>query len=612
MPDTEIAAGYRPSRMPAIDWLLVLLISGVSVLALALAIWLVTRTGRSLTELTSGLRAQTSDLARRQSGAVDLLALQTSSASAADIDERIGQVLETAMAAVVADEGEILIPGDGTDSLSLLIHHSSNTGRPSEPASAQRLVALAIGNRVWSEQTLMQIEDLQSDDRWTSEAKTGDIPRSVLAAPLVSYGVPQGVMLLSSWRPHAYDSEHLRLAGAAGDYLAVLLHLAELHRKLRSKDRLIDDLSHAQEVEASKSLAILESIAEGVLVTDGSHRVVVCNSAAEAVLGLRGDTIVGHPVVEYIGVYGKAGRRWVEAIQRWSAQPPGAQDSTPLSEQLLLEDQRVVAVLVAPVLSQGNFLGTVSTFRDITRAVEVDRLKSEFVATVSHELRTPMTSIRGYVQILLLDAAGSLNDEQRRFLETIKENTDRLARLVNDLLDISRLETGHAALRLQAIAPEAAIASARDYIENRCRAGGKALHIIAATPPGLPPVHADPGRLQQIFSALLDNSFFYTPAGGVIRMTARQAGEILEFEVSDTGVGIPAADTPRIFERFFRGEPALNLGVPGTGLGLSIVAQLVEMHGGQIRVESSGEPGKGSTFTFSLPLAPVPTPETEG
>ncbi len=516
------------------------------------------------------------------------------------------------MGAVAADEGEILIPGDGTDSLSLLTRHSSTPDRPAEPASAPRPVALAVGKRVLSEQTLIQIEDVQSDERWTIGAKTGDSPRSVLAAPLISAGVPLGVMLLSSWRPHAFDAEHIRLAGAAGDYLAVLLHLADLHRRLRSKDRLIDDLNHAQAVEASKSLAILESIAEGVLVTDGSHRVVVCNAAAEAILGLRGDTIVGHPVVEYIGVYGKAGKRWVEAIQRWSVQPLGARDLTPLSEQLVLEDQRVVAVLVAPVLFQGTFLGTVSTFRDITRAVEVDRLKSEFVATVSHELRTPMTSIRGYVQILLLDAAGSLNDEQRRFLETIKENTDRLARLVNDLLDISHLETGHAALALQAITPEAAIASARDYIDNRCRAGGKALHIIAATPPGLPSVHADPGRLQQIFSALLDNSYFFTPAGGTVRMTARQAGEMLEFEVSDTGVGIPAEDAPRIFERFFRGEPALNLGVPGTGLGLSIVAQLVEMHGGQIRVESSGEPGKGSIFTFSLPMAPVPTSEIEG
>ncbi len=167
-------------------------------------------------------------------------------------------------------------------------------------------------------------------------------------------------------------------------------------------------------------------------------------------------------------------------------------------------------------------------------------------------------------------------------------------------------------LARQAITPQAAIASARDYIETRCRAAGKAMHITASSPPGLPAVHADPERLQQIFSALLDNSFFYTPAGGTIRMTARRAGEMLEFEVADTGVGIPPADAPRIFERFFRGEPALNLGVPGTGLGLSIVAQLVEMHGGRIRVDSRGEPGKGSTFTFSLPLAPVPTPEVEG
>ncbi len=430
---------------------------------------------------------------RGRSAQGDLLTLQPPSQATHDLDQRLGQMLSAVVTAVAADEGEVLVPDDGSGTLNVLARHVANPGLRSEQGSAPGAAGLAIANSALRERSLMHIEDLRADERWTSEAKTGETNRSILAAPLVSAGMLQGVLLLLSQRPDAFDTEHLRLAAAVGDYLGVLLHLADLHRVVRSRDRRIDDLIRSQEIEASKSRAILESIAEGVLVTDGSHRVVLCNASAEAILRLPGSTIIGHPVVEFIGVYGKAGRRWVEAIQRWSSEPQGALEPTPLSEQLLLEDQRIVAVLVAPVLSQGKFLGTVSTFRDITRAVEVDRLKSDFVATVSHELRTPMTSIRGYVQILLLDAAGSLNDEQRRFLETIKENTDRLARLVNDLLDISRLETGHAALALQAVAPEAAIASARDYLENCCRA--RPARPCTSPPsfhPGFPPCTPTP------------------------------------------------------------------------------------------------------------------------
>ena len=243
-------------------------------------------------------------------------------------------------------------------------------------------------------------------------------------------------------------------------------------------------------------------------------------------------------------------------------------------------------------------------FRDISREVEVDQLKSDFVATVSHELRTPMTSIRGYVQMMLLEAAGSLTDEQRKFMEIIRTNSDRLGRLVNDLLDLSRIESGAEELHLQPVPLLPVLETGREYLATRSVQESKALRIEMEVEEPLSDVQADPQRLQQILRGLLDNAFNFTPAGGTVWIRARTQGGEVCVDVVDTGTGIPAAEQPRVFERFFRGEQALNLGVPGTGLGLSIIAHLVERHGGSIELESPGVPGKGTRFTVSLPAAP--------
>ena len=151
------------------------------------------------------------------------------------------------------------------------------------------------------------------------------------------------------------------------------------------------------------------------------------------------------------GIFGKAASTWMQTINDWSNDPSSYQFGDSYAEQLELEDGRIALVHLAPVILQNDFLGTVSIFRDITHEVEVDRLKSEFVATVSHELRTPMTSIRGYVDILLMGAAGAVNENQTHFLKIVKNNTERLNILVNDLLDISRIEAGRVTLAPQSL-----------------------------------------------------------------------------------------------------------------------------------------------------------------
>ena len=255
------------------------------------------------------------------------------------------------------------------------------------------------------------------------------------------------------------------------------------------------------------------------------------------------------------------------------------------------------------MLTGEEYLGSVSLIRDITRDVEVDRLKSEFVTMVSHELRTPITPIKGYADMLLMGAAGGLAPQQTKFVEVIRSNADRLNLLVNDLLDISRIEAGRVEVALQPVNVREIIASVMDTLRVRAAETGKTLTLQTDLADDLPPARGDYNRVTQVIMNLAENAFNYTPPAGTVTLRARvDAGRDLIVEVSDTGVGIPLDIQPRLFDRFFRGENALVMATAGTGLGLSIAKQLMEMQGGRIWLQQS-EPERGSTFAIALPVA---------
>jgi signal transduction histidine kinase len=292
----------------------------------------------------------------------------------------------------------------------------------------------------------------------------------------------------------------------------------------------------------------------------------------------------------------------METIRHWSEDPSAYQSGEMYAEQLELENERIALVHLAPVIMQNDFLGTVSIFRDITREVEVDRLKSEFVATVSHELRTPMTAIKGYVDILTMGAAGALDENQTHFLEIVRNNIDRLNILVNDLLDISRIEAGRVTLSPQSVNLREIAEEIITETLRRSQQENKPMALSLDAPPRISPVIGDGERIRQIMGNLVDNAYNYTPSNGSIRINIHQQNDEVQVDVQDNGVGIAPEDQARVFERFFRGEHPLVLATPGTGLGLPIVRQLVEMHKGRIWMTSTGVPGEGSTFSFTLPI----------
>jgi signal transduction histidine kinase len=231
------------------------------------------------------------------------------------------------------------------------------------------------------------------------------------------------------------------------------------------------------------------------------------------------------------------------------------------------------------------------------RLRELDKLKDEFVSLVSHELRTPLTSIRGYVELML---AEELNDDQRRFLGIVDRNSERLLDLVSDLLFLAQIEAGKLAIEvgsldLKKVVEECVEASA---------AGAEARGVeLEATIDRLPKIKGDRTRLHQVLDNLLSNALKFTPSGGRVDVRLKQAGDTAMLEVADTGLGIPADEQARLFERFFRSSSATENAIPGTGLGLTITKAIVERHGGRIEIESAEN--AGTTVRVRLPL---PTP----
>lgn len=201
-----------------------------------------------------------------------------------------------------------------------------------------------------------------------------------------------------------------------------------------------------------------------------------------------------------------------------------------------------------------------------------------------------------------MGAAGSLNDSQVHFLQVVRSNTERLAILVNDLLDISRIEAGRVTLSMQPLDILQIIQSSIDSVTRRSSDEGRPMSFDVKTDPNLPSAYGDRERVQQILDNLIQNAYQYTPEDGRIQIHAHVVGEMMKLDVQDNGIGIPIEDQSRVFERFFRGEDPLVLATSGTGLGLSIVKHLVEMHAGQIWFTSPGIPGMGSVFSFTLPL----------
>lgn len=515
-----------------------------------------------------------------------------------DIDRVLNKALSMMRDAVQAERGAILILDEDTG---YLYHRASIGGDQTIPPGGIRSELdrdSGLVGWILKQHEAALVSDVTVDERWIPVAGDQDT-HSVLAVPIITNeGQAIGAVFLHDHRVGVFTENDLRLVKAAAVQLGSAMNNANLYRMLREQAERLGAMFRTQQIEATKNQAILEGIADGVMVTDDNGRVILFNKAAGSIFSMERTQALGRILDEMLGLYGSRAREWMSQVQTWQADPRSYGGEF-LADQLEIE-RKIVSVHLSPVISPGHeFLGAVSVFRDVTAGVEAERAKSEFVSTVSHELRTPMTAIKGYVDLFLMGATGNLTEQQRRFLTVVKGNADRLSSLVNDLLDISRLESGRIVLELTPLEMPPLIEQVSLTITPK--ANKKNIRVQTVVPAGLPKVYGDSNRVNQILTNLVGNAYKYTPPGGVISIQAYVKDGMFHLGVLDTGIGITREHQEKVFERFFRVDDPLVQTEAGTGLGLSITVSLIHMHGGEIFLES--EPGEGSLFTCTLPLA---------
>jgi signal transduction histidine kinase len=344
--------------------------------------------------------------------------------------------------------------------------------------------------------------------------------------------------------------------------------------------------------QASKLGAILNSIADGVIVLDMDGEIITSNPAAQQVLA---EMRTEDPV---------------RSLHELPADILVDVQELPQIDQLLTADgvyqpksfsvgDRTLSGLAALVLTpDGEKLGRVVVLRDITREVESDRLKDEFITNISHELRTPLTAIKGYADLFMLMADGSVDERRVEFVRTIGENANQLLRHINELIDISQIQSKNLGLETERLRFSRLVGEVvekwREPMEK------KGLSLRARMSGGSLWVEGDRSRLTWAIDNLMNNALNYTMPGGKVEVRVFEEEGEARVEVADTGVGIAEVDQPYLFDRFFRAKNELTFGVRGVGLGLFITRSLIELHGGRVWAES--ELGVGSTFSIALPL----------
>jgi signal transduction histidine kinase len=560
-------------------------------------------TQRLAEELERRVVERTAELESEKANTETLLRILTEVSASLDLDRALSRTLALLNEAVGGEQGTIMLLHAEDNLLHYRAGYGYLTGKKSSETRGFTLrVGEGLAGWVVENREATLVEDLHKDERWIMSGTTPSEHRSSIVAPLLVGEDVIGVLMVFHRQVGYFGPERLGMVRAIAGQVAIAINNAHLYELIRDQAERLGSMLRKEQEEASRSQAILEAVADGVVVTGPDNQITFLNSSAAKILGLESESVIDQPLDAFGGIFGKAAGTWMQTINDWSSEPASHQINDYYAEQLELEDDRIALVHLAPVILHDDFLGTVSIFRDITHEVEVDRLKSEFVATVSHELRTPMTSIRGYVDILLMGAAGALDENQRHFLGIVKNNTERLNILVNDLLDISRIEAGRVKLSPQSLDMRDVAEDVLADILRRSQEENKPMAFSLDAVKNLPRVRGDAERVRQILGNLVDNAYHYTPENGQVTVHLHaENGTEVQVDVEDSGVGISREDQDRIFDRFYRGEDPLVLATPGTGLGLAIVRQLVEMHGGRIWLESDGQ-GEGTTFSFTLPV----------
>jgi two-component system NtrC family sensor kinase len=473
-----------------------------------------------------------------------------------DLDPVLTAVVEDAVRLTGAEEGSLLLLDP--DSGELYMRASKNFDE-----EFARTFRLHVQDSL-AGQVVASGEPVILDERSPQKIKTSYLVRSLLYVPLRVRRRTIGVLGVDNRKAgRNFSKEDQTVIMALADYAAIAIENARLYERTEAERRQLE--------------TVLTQTESGVLVLDPENRLILINRAARQAYGINGD-VLGRSVVEAVD----------DAELLALIRAPGAQ---PRREELSLRDGRVFNAQRTLIPGVGQSI----VMHDITHLKELDRIKSEFVTTVSHDLRSPLTAILGYVE--LIERAGPVTEQQKEFIRRVRLSVEQITNLVTDLLDLGRIEAG-----LDASKEKTPLAVLARYAVEGLRnlAEAKQVGVFAELPDELPMVTGDPYRLRQMIGNLIENAVKYTAAGGRVDITAEAEGDQVILRVRDNGPGIPPADQPYLFDKFFRASNVPEDST-GTGLGLSIVKSIVDNHQGRIWVDS--KVGAGSTFTVVLPRA---------
>lgn len=510
---------------------------------------------RSFEQMRISLQARLNELNR-------LLAASQGVASSLKLNEALDSILK-AVTDSGASAARIMLVRDMIPSpVEINVRFASGPEKDTYMHLDQQLLALTEQKDLFVMAALTRTRGLDLDPSLPN-------PESLIAVALRNEGRHLGVLWAGYKEQHVFSESDIRFISTLASQAALAVANIRLFLTVEASRRQLE--------------AILNSTPDPVLVTDASNRLILANPAAGHVFGVtirRGERPDLERTIQ------------VKALNDLLLSSSGERRSA----EVRMPDGKTYLATASAMLAEGRTVGRVCILRDVTQLKEIDTLKSEFVSTVSHDLRSPLTLMRGYAT--MLELGGELNDQQKGYTRMIVQGVDNMAKLVNNLLDLGRIDFG-VGLQVESI-------PVLDILERvtsalQMQAKHKDISLGVEIPKDMPhAVEADQALLHQAVYNLVENALKYTPEGGNVTIRLLAAPDTLTFAIQDTGIGIPATDLPRLFEKFYRGTNREALAQRGTGLGLAIVKSIAERHGGKVWVES--ELGKGTTFHLQIPV----------